>query len=273
MINKKDELIKNGRKMLKPNWRDYDFEQNDACKGIKPLPLQKVFSPETKFIELIKFGETCCGNEPLPKVIANRKSRRKYTDDSLTLEELSYLLWTTQGLKWHDEECGSTVKVVPSAGMIHCIETYLFINRVEGVPKGLYRYLPKEQRIIEGNMADDCAEKLVSALKGNYWSAAVVFLWTAVPYKMEWGYMEVSHKMIAIEAGHVCQNLYLSAESINCGCCAVAAYLQDEIDSLLGIDGDDEFVIYTATVGKLDDSCKICKQNVCHATDKISCGT
>jgi len=271
MINKKDELIKNGRKMLKPNWRDYDLEQCDAYKEIKPLPLQKAFSPESKFIDLIKFGETSCGNEPLPKIIANRKSRRKYTDDSLTLEELSYLLWTTQGLKWCDEEYGSVAKVVPSAGLIHCIETYLFINRVEGVPKGLYRYLPKEQRIIEVNMADDCAENLKSALKDNYWDASVVFLWAAVPYKMEWGYMEVAHKMIAIEAGHICQNLYLSSESINCGCCAVSAYLQDEIDGLLGIDGEDEFIIYVATVGKLGDSCRECQQKICPSTDTVSC--
>lgn len=268
----KEELIKNGRKMLRPDWRSYDFTQSDANKGVNPTPLQKAYSLEDKFIDLVKFGETSCGNEPLPKVIANRKSRRKYTDDSLTLEELSYLLWTTQGLKWYDEECGAAAKVVPSAGLVHCIETYLFIDRAEGVEKGLYRYLPKEQRIIEVNTSDDFAEKLSSALKGNFWDAAAVFLWAAVPYKMEWGYMEVAHKMIAIEAGHICQNLYLAAESIKCGCCAVAAYHQDEIDDLLGIDGEDEFIIYAATVGRLGDLCKDCRQDMCHATDKTSCG-
>lgn len=250
-MKEKEELIKNGRKMLKPDWSKYDFTQADGSKGVKPLPLQKPFSSDDKFIQLIKFGETSCGNEPLPKVIANRHSTRKYSDDYLSLEELSYLLWATQGLKVvHSEEWGSSEKVVPSAGMVHCIETYLFIDRVQGVKKGLYRYLPKEQRIIEVNMADDCAEKLNNAMKNQLFGAAVVFLWSALPYKMEWQYMEVAHKMIAIEAGHVCQNLYLTAESINCGCCAISAYHQNEIDSLLEIDGENEFVIYTAIVGK-----------------------
>ena len=249
-MKEKEELIKSGRKMLKPDWREYDFTQADGSKDVKPLPLQKPFSPDVQFIELIKFGETSCGNEPLPKVIANRKSTRKYSGDCLSLEELSYLLWTTQGLNESGDEWGYHRKVVPSAGGVHCMETYLFIDRVEGIKKGLYRYLPKEQRIIEVNTADDCAEKLNNAMKGQLFGAAVVFLWVAMPYKMEWCYMEVSHKMIAIEAGHVCQNLYLAAESINCGCCAICAYHQDEIDNLLGLDGEDEFVIYTATVGK-----------------------
>ena len=252
-MSEKQELIKNGRKMLKPNWREYDFEQSDGSKGVKPLPLQKPFSPDAKFIELIKFGETSCGNALLPKIIADRHSTRKYSDGCLSLEELSYLLWTTQGLKViHSEEWGSAEKVVPSAGMVHCIETYLYIDRADGIKKGVYRYLPKEQRIIEVNMSDDCAQKLNSAMKEQVFGAAVVFLWAAVPYKMEWCYMQVAHKMIAIEAGHICQNLYLAAESINCGCCAISAYHQDEIDNLLGLDGEDEFVIYTATVGKYE---------------------
>jgi SagB-type dehydrogenase family enzyme len=126
----------------------------------------------------------------------------------------------------------------------------LFIDRVEGIEKGLYRYLPKEQKIIGLNASNDVADKLNNAMCNQLFGAAVVFLWAVIPYKMEYAYMEVSHKMIAIEAGHVCQNLYLAAESINCGCCAISAYYQDEIDDLLGIDGENEFVIYIGTVGK-----------------------
>lgn len=249
-MTEREELIQNGRKMLKPNWRKFDFTQSDGYKGIKPLPAQKPFLPDNKFVELIPFGKTSCGNEPLPKVIMNRNSTRKYSKDSLSLEELSYLLWTTQGLKECDEEWGSYKKVVPSAGMLHCIETYLFIDRVEGIEKGLYRYLPKEQRIIEISEFDNLNERLNKAMNNQLFGAAAVFLWTAMPSKIEYGYMEVAHKMIALEAGHVCQNLYLAAESINCGCCAIAAYYQDEIDSLLEIDGEKEFVIYIGTVGK-----------------------
>jgi nitroreductase len=61
----------------------------------------------------------------------------------------------------------------------------------------------------------------------------------------------ISHKVIAIDAGHVCQNLYLASESIGAGTCAIAAYDQDEMDAILGVDGVEEFTIYIAPVGKI----------------------
>jgi SagB-type dehydrogenase family enzyme len=68
---------------------------------------------------------------------------------------------------------------------------------------------------------------------------------------MEWRYGPVSHKVIAMDAGHAAQNLYLACEAINSGTCAIAAYNQEYVDELLGLDGVDEFVIYLAPVGKL----------------------
>jgi SagB-type dehydrogenase family enzyme len=68
---------------------------------------------------------------------------------------------------------------------------------------------------------------------------------------MEWRYGLAAHKVIAIDAGHVCQNLYLSCEAIGAGTCAIAAYDQEAMDRLLRIDGKDEFTIYIAPVGKV----------------------
>jgi nitroreductase len=53
-----------------------------------------------------------------------------------------------------------------------------------------------------------------------------------------------------MDVGHVCQNLYLSAEAIGAGACAVAAYDQESLDALLHLDGDEEFVLYLSPVGK-----------------------
>ena len=67
---------------------------------------------------------------------------------------------------------------------------------------------------------------------------------------MEWRYDLAAHKVIAIDAGHVCQNLYLACEAINAGTCAIAAYDQEEMDLFLRVDGKNEFTIYLASVGK-----------------------
>jgi SagB-type dehydrogenase family enzyme len=81
-------------------------------------------------------------------------------------------------------------------------------------------------------------------------ASAVTFFWTAIPARMEWRYDLAAHKVIAIDAGHVCQNLYLAAQTIGAGVCAVAAYDQEACDELLGVDGEEEFTIYLAPVGK-----------------------
>jgi len=97
------------------------------------------------------------------------------------------------------------------------------------------------------------ARKLVEASLGQTFTgrAAVTFIWTAIPYRMEWRYEIAAHKVVAIDAGHVCQNLYLACEAIGAGTCAIAAYHQELMDRLLRVDGEDEFTIYLAPVGKV----------------------
>ena len=74
---------------------------------------------------------------------------------------------------------------------------------------------------------------------------------TQVPERTEWRYAEASYKVIALDAGHVCQNLYLACEAIDAGTCAIAAYNQTLADELLGVDGTNEFTVYIAPVGKI----------------------
>jgi SagB-type dehydrogenase family enzyme len=81
--------------------------------------------------------------------------------------------------------------------------------------------------------------------------SAVVFIWSAIPYRAEWRYGPLAHKMIAQDSGHLCQNLYLACGSIGLGTCAIGAYNQQIMDDVLGLDGTDEFTIYAATVGKI----------------------
>lgn len=91
---------------------------------------------------------------------------------------------------------------------------------------------------------------LASFGQGLLSAAAVAFFWTALPARMEWRYDLAAHKVIAIDAGHVGQNLYLACEALGAGCCAVAAYDQDACDTLLDVNGNEEFTIYLAAVGR-----------------------
>ena len=76
-------------------------------------------------------------------------------------------------------------------------------------------------------------------------------MWATIPYRTEWRYSVIGYKAIAVEAGHICQNLYLACEAIGAGACAILAYEQKAMDNMIGVDGKDEFAIYVASVGKV----------------------
>jgi len=219
----------------------------------KPFPLfQKDFGQDTKLIDLIPPEEFKIGGKSFLDVVNRRISRRNYTDESLNLEELSFLLWCTQGVKKIFKDKAGVLRTVPSAGAKSPFETYLVINRVEGVEPGLYRYISFTHKLffiksIEG------AEKKISKLTYDQkfvGKGAVIFCWVAIPYRTEWRYTILAHKFIAVDLGHVSENLYLACEAIDLGTVAIGYYEQKKFDTMLEIDGKDEFVVLVAPVGK-----------------------
>lgn len=249
----KEELLLHYRNFLKDSIRKtIDFSQTDQNTGIAAPPLEKPFGKYDKRIDLIRhdrFGDL--GKVDLISAIENRQSRRNYRPGHLTLKELSFLLWATQGVREKPDD-GHALRTVPSAGCRHAFETYLCIFNVDGIDQGIYRYLPLEHQVLFEFNEEDLAQMLVSATFGQPYpgASAVTFIWAAIPYRMEWRYGLAAHKVIAIDAGHVCQNLYLACEAILAGACAIGAYDQEAMDRLLRINGKDEFTIYLASVGK-----------------------
>ncbi|UCC45871.1 MAG: SagB/ThcOx family dehydrogenase [Candidatus Zixiibacteriota bacterium] len=242
---------KQNRDLLKADlWEDPARNLSDQNLKIKAPPPQKEAPAGSELIDLVPPDRFKCGRMPVIDAIKRRRSRRRYTRESLTLEELSYLLWATQG---RGQKGKTKFRTVPSGGGRHPFETYLIVYRVETLAAGLYRYLPfnhqlcllREGVVGSNNLASACLDQKFVA------RSAVVFVWAAIPYRTEWRYPIVSAKLIAQDSGHLCQNLYIACESINAGTCAVAAYRQREIDALVGVSGDDEFVVYLAPVGKV----------------------
>jgi SagB-type dehydrogenase family enzyme len=242
------------RKYLKNlAWLDMEGTPTDQQRRLPPPPLQKPYAENAVLVDLIPPESLTLKTLPTLEAINQRSSHRKYADTPLTLEELSYLLWATQGVHEVWREGIAVRRTVPSAGARHPFETYLAINRVENIGSGLYRYLSIDHKLLQLTTDPDLANKIASAChhQGFVSRSAVTFIWTAIPYRTEWRYSLMTPKLVNLDAGHVCQSLYLAATSINAGVCAIAAYNQQEMDAVLGVDGEDEFAIYVAPVGKL----------------------
>lgn len=227
-------------------------EESDKMKELPMPPLEKEYTGEGALIDLPEVKDIEVAKVDLTVAINQRESHRTFIDKSLTKEELSYLLWTTAGVKkvYKDRV---TLRTVPSAGASHPFETYLWINNVDGLDSGIYRYLSLSHQLLPVSITDDLSEEMVRGCLGQEFvsDAAVLFIWVAIPYRTSWKYQERGYRYLHLDAGHVCQNLYLSAIAVNSGTCAIGAYDDDYMNQLLELDGEEEFVVYLAPVGKI----------------------
>ncbi|HII76695.1 MAG TPA: SagB/ThcOx family dehydrogenase [Methanolinea sp.] len=224
---------------------------SDQYQGLPAPPLEKPFPRDGNFIPLPDPDTLQVPMLDLRDAIEERRSLRHYTRDPLSLEELSYLLWCTQGIV-QVQDPYYTLRNVPSAGGRHSFETYLLLNRVTGVKPGLYRYLSFSHRLLEMDTRLGIADRVMAACLGQAFvrASAVTFLWACVVYRMAWRYAERAWRLVHIDAGHAGQNLYLAAGQVGCGACAIGAFDDQQAADVLGIDGVNEFVIYCAAIGK-----------------------
>jgi len=243
----------NGRYFLKSRWPELANVETGR-KQRAPLPeMQKPAQPESiiSLPAVEELTDTFGQDVSLTGAMLRRESTRSFSSDPLTIAELAYLLWAAQGVRTKKPRV--TFRTVPSGGARHPFETYLFIQNVKELETGLYRYLPLDHGLafIRSEEADGIAGLLDEALLQHNFGAAATFVWTAIPERSEYAYAMEAARLILLDAGHVCQNLYLACTAVGCGTCAVGAYDQEKTDALLGVDGVDEFTVYVAPVGKI----------------------
>ncbi|MDA3931153.1 MAG: SagB/ThcOx family dehydrogenase [Tenericutes bacterium] len=238
--------IEQNRKAIRPSWSDL-YDLKTYKKMNKPKPEKFLHIDNGLTIDLLKEFKDI-KQKSLSECIASRRSLRAFKDQSLTFEELSYLLWETSRVDHIENDI--VYKTIPTAGATNSGETFVFINDVEKIESGVYLYIQDKHQLSLVNDDDNINEIVNKALLRQLRGAQVVFYFTHVLPRVEYKYAYFGPKLATLEAGHACQNLSLTAEVIDAGACAIAAYNQEETDHLLKINGADHFTIYCATVGK-----------------------
>lgn len=246
-------LIEDGRNFMKSYSTDAydDFESDQDLKLPQP-PLVKAPMAEQGLPLPRNFEDLAIQNDFL-SLLRERKSSRVYTQQSISLLQLSFLLWATQGIKDIRGKSYATLRTVPSGGARHPFETYLLVQNVEGLQPGAYHYLPMGHQLEFLHPVEDLPAAISLSLVGQSWAskASVVFYWSFVPYRCEWRYGITAHGPALIDAGHVGQNLYLASTALGLGTCAVAAFDRQICDSLFSLDGEEEFTVHASPVGTI----------------------
>jgi SagB-type dehydrogenase family enzyme len=182
------------------------------------------------------------------EAVEARRSVRDYAAEPLSSEELSRLLHAAQGItadRWG-------FRAAPSAGALYPIELYPLVHDVAGLEPGLYHYAVQEHGLELLQQGDFRAAVIQAGLGQDFLGQAnVCFVLSAIFQRTRWKYRERAYRYVLLEAGHVGQNLYLAAASMGLGACAVGAFLDDDLNDLLGLDGREEAVVYLLAVGKV----------------------
>jgi SagB-type dehydrogenase family enzyme len=182
----------------------------------------------------------------LEETIEARRSVRNYAADPLPLTKLSYLLHATQGIT----ESRRGFRAAPSAGALYPIELYAAVHNVTGLGSGIYHYAVRDHALALLQAGDFRTAVMQAGLWQDLLAqASVCFILSAIFQRTRWRYRERTYRYVMLEAGHIGQNLYLAATSMGLGACAVGAFLDDEFNELLGLDGQEEAVLYVISVG------------------------
>jgi len=202
--------------------------------------------PGAKKVDLPR--PTRADSPPLAQVFSARRSVRDFTHEPIDLEQLSYLLWSSTGIG--RVERGYEFRTAPSAGALYPIETYVGANRVSGLDQGLYHYAIRAHALEELKPGKVGPELARAALDQPLCTdAAAVLVWSAVFMRSTWKYDQRGYRYVYMDAGHICENLYLAATDLGLGACAIGALYDDELNDILGIDGVEEGAFYMCAVG------------------------
>ena len=189
------------------------------------------------------------GGMSLWQAINERHSIRNFADEPIDKTTLSQLIWASQGIT--RESMGYEFRVCPSAGALYPVETYFVINNVTGIDPGIYHYGVENHELEQLQLGDFRNAVALAALDQDMaFAAAAVFIWTAVFERSKWKYNQRAYRYVYLDAGHIAQNLALAAVSVGLGTCQIGALYDDELNSLLDIDGEEESVLYITVVGR-----------------------
>lgn len=209
---------------------------------------RKTYPKHYKRIKLTSVNYSC--GYLVEEVILRRRSRRSYSNSSVSLQKLSNILYYSYGITGKLEKRDMLLRAVPSVGGLYPIDIYISVNRVEGLDRGIYYYDPYEHEIVlvnHNDLAGIFGE--LRAYSKIPETAAFTFVLGASFWRNQWKYHERGYRAILIDCGHVAQNLHMLSTAYIFASCCLMDFLDDELDRLLELDGITEHSLYLISVG------------------------
>ena len=170
------------------------------------------------------------------QALRERRSVRVYSDEPLTLSEISHVLWASQGIT-HP----SGYRTAPSAGGLYPLEVFLLAGGVADLAAGVYRYAPEGHElhlVLEGDRRQELSQAALGQSAVSEAPAVIVIAAVYERTKVKYGERGVQY--VHIEVGCASENIYLQAESLGLGTVFIGAFRDNEVREVLGMEPDEQ---------------------------------
>ncbi len=217
-----------------------------AALGVGWYMLSSPGEPEVPVKAKIELPKPMRLEMPLTEALEKRRSIRKYKQEPITLRELSTVLWAAQGIT---DPRG--FRTAPSAGALYPLRIFVVVKNVKGLEPGIYVYDPKSNTLGLVKRGDFHLQ-LQRACLDQEWvgQAAVNIVIVGYERVLRPRYGDRSFRYMALEAGHVGQNIYLACTAMGLGTVAIGAFHDDQVKRILGVKEKDAVPLYVFPIGR-----------------------
>lgn len=187
------------------------------------------------------------GETSVEEALQNRRSIRDYTNEPLSLAEVSQLLWAAQGVT----NKANGFRTSPSAGALYPLEVYLAVANVNDLTAGLYKYDPPNHTlkiIAEGDKRTKIAA--ASLKQESIENASAIIIITAIYERTSVKYGKRAERYVHIEVGHVGQNIYLQSVALGLGTVMIGAFEDEKLKKAIILPAN-EFPLAVYPLGKI----------------------
>ncbi len=222
---------------------------------LREKTLDLLISQSFKSYSLIKLPEPQAfhSNVSLWESIKQRETARALSPTAISLEVLSNILYCAYGETRSNEDTvfPHPFRTVPSAGALYPLEIYFHHNYIEGIETGLYHYNPHTHDISLIKRGDQTRQVRSFLIQPEISiNASMIVFISALFERSAFKYGERCYRFAMLEAGHVSQNINLSAFASGLGTVNIGGFLDNRADDFLGLDGVSSSCIYMCAIGQ-----------------------
>ena len=186
------------------------------------------------------------GSVSVEKALMNRRSRRRFHGRSITKEQLSQILWAAYGFA----DPYTRLRTAPSAGATYPLEFYAVVGNVDEIEQGVYKYISAEHKLVR-TLDADVRRELCHAALGQKMveDAPLTVVYCAIFERTTNRYGSRGfERYVCMDVGHSAQNVYLQAEALDLGTCAIGAFMDMKVSQVLQLPGAEE-PLYLMPIG------------------------